>query len=329
MKDFFPIETPYNSEDYKLMQAVVNKGIDSSLEGFTKSKFGKSPNFNNKFLWNIHTSELPILYRRLQELADETGNDDYISLLDDVQNVADKSLNAIAGFGEEELDEMIDPYDPMDANQTISGFPTSTSDLNADGVDTAPAYPQGNNAFAGQAIEDYIDDDTIEQELHAENSSDSLTIAHGENLKPNTNEGDSDSLANLHGMNAKPENMIDETTDTERYEDVVYLQGEEANEVMDILNNDGRDAAMEYLKQWHDSGNHMGRNELGHGTEDKTYAKDGYIMFWNPYLPYIGLTYDTEFGLNEDSIMKRKLAGQRQKTVQLGQHAPHSQAAKK
>lgn len=309
MKDFFPIETPYDSEDYKLMKNVVNKGIDSSLEGFTKSEFKKSPHFNNKFLWNIHTSELPILYRRLQELSDETGNDDYISLLDDIQNVTDTSMNAIAGYDNEELDEMIDPYDPMDANQTIDGFPTATSDLNADGVDTAPAYPEGNGAFKNQAIEDYIDDDTISQKMTAENSS--------------------DSLANLHGMNAKPENMIDETTDTERYEDVVYMQGEEANEVMDILNSDGRDAAMEYLKQWHDSGNHMGRNELGHGTEDKTYEKDGYIMFWNPYLPYIGLTYDTEFGLNEDSIMKRKLAGQREKTVQLGQHAPHSQKAKK
>ena len=142
-------------------------------------------------------------------------------------------------------------------------------------------------------------------------------------------ENSSDSLANKHGMNAKPQTLIDETTDTERYEDVVYIQGQEADEVMDILNNDGRDAAMEYLKQWHEPGNHMGRTELGHGTNDKIHEKDGYIMFWNPYLPYIGLTYDTEFSLNEDSIMRRKLAGQRAKTVPLGHLAPHSQAAKK
>lgn len=219
MKDFFPIETTYDSEDYKLMKNVVNKGIDSNLEAFTKSKFMKSPNFNNKFLFDIHKSELPILYRRLQELADETGNDDYESLLNDIQRVADVGLNAMAGHGDEELDEMIDPYDPMDANQTINGFPTNTSDLAVDGVDTAPAYKQGANAFKNQSIEDYIDDDTIPQEMTAENSS--------------------DSLANQHGMNAKPETI------------------------------------------------------------------------------------------EEDSIMKRKLAGQRGKTVPLGQHAPHSQAAKK
>ncbi len=309
MKDFFPIETTYDSEDYKLMKNVVNKGIDSHLEAFTKSKFGKSPNFNNKFLFDIHTSELPILYRRLQDLADETGNDDYTSLLDDIRSVADVGLNAMAGHGDEELDEMIDPYDPMDANQTINGFPTDTSDLAVDGVDMAPAYQQGANAFKNQSIEDYIDDDTIPQEMAAESSS--------------------DSLSNLHGMNAKPENMIDETTDTEKYEEIVFMQGDEAEEPMEILNVEGPEAAMEFLKQWHNPGEHMGSDSLGHGSQDKTFEKDGYIMSWNPYLPYVGLVYDTEHGLNEDSIMKRKLAGQRGKSAPLGQHAPHSQAAKK
>jgi hypothetical protein len=432
MTDFFPIETPYNSEDYKLMKAVVNKGIDSRLEGFTKSEFKKSPNFNNKFLWNIAVSELPILYRRLEELYEETGNEDYLSFKEDVQNVADVSLNAIAGgeYGEE-LDEMIDPYDPMDYNQTIDGFPTATSDLNADGIDTAApgsSAPSSvaDSAFKNQAIEDYIDDDTIGQEMMAEieiseaelkeiikgrineiEKNDfvadhsleheivKITNDQDENGKfgetgtivsviepskrqaatgyklvnyiiefrdtkvlaylrsefepvqkeslgtlgmsydkqgsefPDMAENSSDSLANQHGMNAKPQTMIDEVTDTERYERVVFMQGEEANEVMDILNNDGEDAAMDYLRQWHYPGEGEGSNEIGAGTEDEIYEKDGYTMNWNPYLPYVGLVYDTEFGLNEDSITRRKLAGQRGKTVPLGQHAPHSQAAKK
>ena len=430
MKDFFPIETPYDSEDYKLMKAVVNKGIDSHLEGFTKSEFKKSPHFNNKFLWNIEVSELPILYRRLQELYDETGNEDYLSFKEDIQNVADVSLNAIAGgeYGEE-LDEMMDPYDPMDYNQTIDGYPTSTSDLNADGIDMdAPGSDAPNSvaasAFKDQAINDYINDDTIGQEMMAEveiseaelrkmikgqlkENEDyiadhslehkvvTITNDQDENGKfgetgtivsviepskrqaatgyklvnyiiefpdhkvlaylrsefeptqneslgtlglaydkkgsefPEMEENSSDSLANKHGMNAKPQTMIDEVTDTERYERVVFMQGEEANEPMDILNNEGKDAAMKHLKQWHYPGEGEGSNETGIGTQDRTYEKDGYTMFWNPYLPYIGLVYDTEFGLNEDSIMRRKLAGQRGKTAPLGQHAPHSQAAKK
>jgi len=325
MTDFFKIETPYNSEDYKMMKNVVNKGIDSHLEAFTKSKFERGA---DKFVWNIHNSELPLLYRRLQDLFNETGNFDYEDLLNDIRNVADAEKAAISGdeFGGEDLEEMVDPYDPMDANQTMNGFPAGNSDLNADGIDTAPAYKPAT-ATPNQDIENYIDDDTIGQMLAKENSSDSLAIAHGENLKPNTNENDSDSLANAHGMNAKPE-TIDEITDTERYERVVFLDGSEADEAMDILNNDGRDAALEYLKQWHYPGQGMGSDEIGNGTQDKTYEKDGYIMSWNPYLPYIGLVYDTEHDtIDEDSLAMRHRTDQRQKDIPLGQHAPHSQVA--
>ena len=240
MAEFFPIETPYSSKDYEIMKSVVNTGIDSSLEAFTKSQFKKSPNFNNKFLWNIHTSELSILYRRLEELYEKTGDDDYQSFLDDVKNAA-----------------------------------------------TSP-----------------------EEEM-AETSSDSLTNQHVENIKPST---------------------IDETTDTERYEDVVFVQGDEAEEPINILDEKGEDAALAYLIQWHNPGEHMGRNELSHGSNDRTYEKDGYIMSWNTHIPYIGLQYDTQHGqadLEEDSQMKRHLAGQRVKigNMPLGQHAPHSQAS--
>lgn len=337
MIDFFPIETPYNSKDYEIMKNVVNMGIDSSLNGFVESRFTKSPNFNNKFLWNIHDSELPILYKRLEDLYKKTGDEDYNSFLEEVRSVSDKSMASPAGFNDDELEEMIDPYDPMDANQTITGEPTSTSDLAYGGVDTAGPGGMAPAPSVNAGIENYIDDDTIGQEMMAEEE---MEISEAElkemirrELGALASEDSSDSLANQHGMNAKPQTMIDETTDQERYEDVVYIQGEEADEVMDILNNDGRDAAMNYLMQWHQPGNHMGRNELGHGTQDKTFEKDGYIMFWNPYLPYIGLTYDTQYEteLAEDSQVIRHQQSQRGKIgeVPLGQHAPHSPHAKK
>lgn len=312
-KNFFPIETPYNSDDYKIMKDAVNQGIDSHLEAFTKSEFKKSPNFNNKFLWNIHVSELPILYRRLEKLYDETGNEDYMSIADDIRNVADTSETAIAQDGmdpedldetmeitEEELREMIqgqletiDPYDPMDDNQTIDGEPAGNSDL-------------ARHSMMNRGIENYIDDDTTTQELASENSSDSLTNAHGENLKPQT---------------------IDEVTDMERYEDVVFMQGDEAELPLELLYNDGPEAALEYLKQWHNPGEGQGSNKLGHSSNNDKFEKDGYIMSWNKHIPYFLLQYDTEYGLNEDSQMKRHLAGQRGKDVPLGQHAPHSQVA--
>jgi len=143
-------------------------------------------------------------------------------------------------------------------------------------------------------------------------------------------EDSSDSLANKHGENVKPE-TIDEVTDTERYEQVVTLDGSEAAHALNILMQDGKDDAMEYLKQWHQPGQGMGSNTLGHGSMDKTYEKDGYIMNWNSSLGYIGLVHDTEYGKNmdEDSQLMRHRVDQRQKDAPLGQHAPHSQQAKK
>jgi len=89
-----------------------------------------------------------------------------------------------------------------------------------------------------------------------------------------------------------PEDIMAESTDQDRYEDVVFMQGEEADEPLEILNDQGQDAALQYLMQWHDTGNHMGSAELGHGSGDQTYEKDGYIMSWNFPLNYIGLQYD-------------------------------------
>jgi len=94
---------------------------------------------------------------------------------------------------------------------------------------------------------------------------------------------------------------IGESTDQEKYENVVFLQGDDAYEPLERLNREGKDAALEYLKQWHYPGEHEGTNQLGHGTSDQVYEKDGYIMSWNPYLGYIGLQYDLS-QMNEEEI---------------------------
>ena len=93
---------------------------------------------------------------------------------------------------------------------------------------------------------------------------------------------------------------MNESTDQDRYEDVVFMQGEEADEALEILRNQGEDAALQHLMQWHDSGNHMGSQELGHGSSDQTYEKDGYTMAWSFPLNYIGLQYELS-GLDEEA----------------------------
>lgn len=325
MKEFFDIQTPYSSKDYEMLKKVVNMGIDSHLEGFTKSEFKKSPYDNGKFMFNFHVSELPLLFRRLDDLYEKTGDDDYESLKSDIETASDAYVSALSG-DMEEMDEMLNPYDPMDANQTLQGEPAGNSDLEGDTFTMGEAElremikrelgtMQGESLGTlglsytniDQGIENFIDDDTKAQELAAESSS--------------------DSLANAHGMNAKPETLDEAYGD--RYEQIVFMQGHEADEAMDILNNDGEEAAMEYLKQWHYPGEHDGSDTTGKGTMDKTFEKDGYTMMWNPYLPYIGLVYDTEYQAEpvaEDSQVLRHRVDQRQKDVPLGQHSPHSQA---
>lgn len=110
---------------------------------------------------------------------------------------------------------------------------------------------------------------------------------------------------------------MEESTDRDKYEDVVFMQGQEAEEPLRILDQEGEDAALEYLKTWHMVGSHMGNDKLSHGSSDLTYKKDGYIMSWNPHLGYIGLQYDLNHGsqamakqsltplkLNEDSTKR-------------------------
>lgn len=100
-----------------------------------------------------------------------------------------------------------------------------------------------------------------------------------------------------------------ESTDQDKYEDVVFLQGDEAFEPLELIKTKGKDAALEYLKQWHmHPGSSMGRQESGHGGADSTYEKDGYIMFWNSHLDYIGLEYDLS-QMNEEEYGDEDISG--------------------
>lgn len=291
MKDFFQIEVPYSSKEYEMLTAIVNQGIDSHLEGFTKSKFIKSPHWANKFQFNFSNDEIPILLRRLEEKYEETSDDDFFTFMEEIKSSFEETQE---NFPEEEVAEVVDPNYSSNISEPIA--------------QTTPTPAQDSE----------INEEEIREMIRRQLQS--------------FEEGDNMTLTNQNGENLKPQNMRESYGD--RYDNIVFLQGEQADETMEILNNDGVDAAMEHLKQWHYPGEHDGNKELGHGTMDKTYKKDGYIMAWNPYLPYIGLQYDNDYNashseeLDEDSLVMRHRADQRQKTVPLGQHGPHSQSAK-
>lgn len=75
------ITTPINSQDFKLFKSVVNQGIDSHLEAFTKSKFTLNKT-QQRFIFDFDDSEVPILVRRLREL----DNDDALQWAEDIEN---------------------------------------------------------------------------------------------------------------------------------------------------------------------------------------------------------------------------------------------------
>lgn len=285
MNEFFPIETPYSSEEYNILKQVVNMGIDSHLEGFVKSKFMKSPSFNNKYRWEFDYSELPILYRRLQELYEKTGNEDYYNYKTDIQDAAQQEEREI---NNKEIQEE-DFFEQRDAQ-----------------VVQAPI----NEAPWQNALERFVS--FIGGNSHVE-------------------EAWSDSLANEKGMNLKPGNFIDENQESGKFENIIFLQGENADEALSILEQKGPESALNYLVQFHNSGEHKTSPDLLHAESDQAYEKNGYIMSWNIHMHYIGLQYDTNFDsieISEDAIAFRKIAGQRSKNSPLGRHAPHSQNSK-
>ena len=74
-----------------------------------------------------------------------------------------------------------------------------------------------------------------------------------------------------------------------KYSTVVFLQGDEADEPLKILNDKGMDDVFKYLQQW-DMGEYNDETEeSSKGGADYSHEEDGYLISWNPYIGYIGL----------------------------------------
>ncbi len=99
------------------------------------------------------------------------------------------------------------------------------------------------------------------------------------------------------GVDRELERVVDlilEKQQMATYEQVYFAQGEEADEILAILRDDGPDAAMSFAQDWHYPGEHMTREGEGWGTSDDTYKKEGYVLSWNEVIGYVGLVYEVE-----------------------------------
>ena len=84
-----------------------------------------------------------------------------------------------------------------------------------------------------------------------------------------------------------------------KFQRIIFLQGEEANEALELLDLGGYDSAIEYLAQW----DHGDDGELfdfpSNGTSDRVHtSKDGYRLTYNMRQNYIGLEMEIEEASN-------------------------------
>lgn len=80
-----------------------------------------------------------------------------------------------------------------------------------------------------------------------------------------------------------------------KYCSIVFMQGEEADEAMSILDEQGELAAIEHLKQWDFGGESEHMLSITDappwGLSDRLFKDgNGYVLSWQPRLPYISLT---------------------------------------
>jgi hypothetical protein len=81
------------------------------------------------------------------------------------------------------------------------------------------------------------------------------------------------------------------------FEQIVFMQTDfNAEEPLSIYDNEGTEAAIKYLMQWHYPGEHETSERQSAGTADTViYGRDeqfGYVLTVNEGLGYIGLEYE-------------------------------------
>ena len=88
---------------------------------------------------------------------------------------------------------------------------------------------------------------------------------------------------------------------SEGWVEIVFLQNsQDAEEPLQILENQGEEAAIKYLSQWDYGGEneHSPTEDAPWGSSDKTFEQGDYVLSWNSGLGYIGLARKVE--LDED-----------------------------
>lgn len=101
-----------------------------------------------------------------------------------------------------------------------------------------------------------------------------------------------------------------------RWVNVVFLQGSEADEVLDLIDVEGVQAGIAHLAQWDFGDETTGAavvngevyDQLPGGQWDRSFEADGYVLTYNPQMGYVGLVRehpDTTPTPDEDVVAAR------------------------
>ena len=74
-----------------------------------------------------------------------------------------------------------------------------------------------------------------------------------------------------------------------KYKEIIFLQGEEATEPLEILEKEGENAAFQYLLQWDYGESPITEGNSPFGSTDKLFYREHFIMCYNNKVGYIGL----------------------------------------
>lgn len=80
-----------------------------------------------------------------------------------------------------------------------------------------------------------------------------------------------------------------EEGNTQKYQEIIFAQSDDADEPLQILNDDGPAAAVDYLAQWDNGDDGEVRDEMSAGSSDGTEEVGEYLLTYNTRLGYIGL----------------------------------------
>lgn len=265
---------------------IANKLIKESVDSNNKEVLQKVGGVSELNALKDSMSKMEVVVKSMLEQKENVSMEyvsDLVKAMSDVQAVFDE-LNEM-GYGSlpspESIKTALDNGIVQDAQpviqntqpkQTINNAPSNLPNMNEKKVDVENLDGLGN---------------ITKPKFSSRNKEDFLT----------TNANLNSEVENLYHKEMK----VAQNEQNRQYKQVVFLQGDEAVQALDFLDNHGEKETVDYLVNMY--GNVLDEpityNESPFGERDTLYETDKYILSYNPRMGYIGLSEKIENNLKD------------------------------